>query len=335
MIDQWGDPANENFEARFKKISQHIEVSMESGIPRDICVEFHKKANRNSIRLEWEIPGKSDPVKEAVKIASECDAAVIFAGLSNQYEGGMQDRESLMLPGMQNELISAVARANPNTVVVLINGTPVAMPWIEDVSAILEAYYPGQEGGNAIPRILFGQVNPSGKLPETFPQKVEDNPSFGNFPGEPDQVNYKEGIYVGYRHYDTRNIEPLFPFGFGLSYTTFQYTNLSRDVAGDGSVRVDVDITNTGQVTGKEVVQLYIRDPESTTNKPGKELKGFKKIGLDPGETKRVSMEVTRDQFAHFDELKDGWIVEPGLFEILVGSSSRDIRLKEKIHVSD
>jgi len=335
VIDQWGDPENENFEARFKQISEYIEVRMEAGIPNEITVEFHKKANRNSIRLEWEIPGRSDPIEEAVKIASESDAAVIFAGLSNQYEGGMQDRESLSLPGKQNDLIHAIARVNPNTIVVLINGTPVAMPWIEEVSAILEAYYPGQEGGNALPRILFGDVNPSGKLPETFPRKIEDNPCFGNFPGVQEQVSYKEGIYVGYRHYDKNKIEPLFPFGFGLSYTTFTYNNLHVDHNNNGSVRVDLEIVNSGQVAGKEVVQLYVKDSESTLDKPEKELKGFEKVHLESGETKHVSMELTRDQFAHFDELKDDWIVEPGQFEILVGTSSRDIRLREIINIEE
>ena len=333
VIDQWGEPYSENFEAGFNKISENIRINLQAGVPRKICVEFHKKANRNSIRLEWEIPGKNDPVSEAVKIASESDVAVVFAGLSNLYEGGMKDRESLLLPEQQNKLIRAVAKANPNTIVVLINGTPVAMPWLKEVPAILESYYPGQEGGNAIAKILFGEVNPSGKLPETFPRQVEDNPSHGNFPGDPENVSYEEGIYVGYRHYDKKNIEPLFPFGFGLSYTTFAYNNLQIGQAEDGAVKVDAEIKNSGLVPGKEVIQVYIKDPGSAIDKPDKELKGYTKVFLEPGESKTVSLELSRDQFAHYDEQKNQWVVEPGQFEILLGSSSRDIRIRKNIFI--
>ena len=333
LIDHWGDPYNENFEAGFKKIIESVRINMHAGVSREVRVEFHKKANRNSIRLEWEIPGKTDPIAEAVKIASESDVAIVFAGLSNLYEGGMQDRESLLLPEQQNRLISSVARANPNTIVVLINGTPVAMPWIEEVPAILEAYYPGQEGGNAIARILFGEVNPSGKLPETFPRKLEDNPSYGNFPGDPENVKYEEGIYVGYRHYDKNNIEPLFPFGYGLSYTEFVYNNLHVEQMEDGSVKVEAEVKNTGLVPGKEVVQLYVRDIESSIDKPEKELKGFTKVFLELGQSKPVSMSLTRDQFAHFDDRINQWVVEAGEFEVLIGSSSRDIRLRGKITI--
>lgn len=331
LIDQWGDPNNENFEAGFKNIGESIRINMEEGKTRDIRVDFFKKINRNSIRLEWEIPGKKDPIAEAVKLASKCDVAMVFAGLSNLYEGGMQDRESLFLPDQQNKLIQSVARANPNTILVLINGTPVAMPWMDDVPAILEAYYPGQEGGHAIARILFGEVNPSGKLPETFPRQLEDNPSHDNFPGDPERVPYEEGIYVGYRHYDKNKIEPLFPFGHGLSYTKYEYSNLQIEPMENGSFKVEADILNTGGVPGKEIVQLYVRDLESTIDKPERELKGFVKVYLEPGRSKRVSMALARDQFAHFEEPRGRWIVEPGEFEILIGASSRDIRLREKI----
>ena len=334
VIDQWGDPYHENFEAGFRKFSESIPVRMEAGIPHEIQVEFHKKANRNSIRLEWQVPGKTDPVKEAVKIASESDAVILFAGLSNLFEGGTADRESLFLPAQQNELISAVCNANPRTVVVLINGTPVAMPWLEKVPALLEAYYPGQEGGNAIAKILFGKVNPSGKLPESFPVKLEDTPTSGNFPGVREKVTYREGIYVGYRHYDKEKIDPLFPFGYGLSYTWFGYSGLQVEHTGDGSCRVSADIENSGPAAGKEIVQLYIRDVQSTIDKPEKELKGFVKISLEPGERKKISIDLDREHFAHFDPQLNRWIVEPGEFEIMVGSSSRDIRLIDTLYVA-
>ncbi|MFO7933443.1 MAG: glycoside hydrolase family 3 C-terminal domain-containing protein [Bacteroidales bacterium] len=334
VIDRWGDPYHENFEASFRRFSESIPVHMEAGVPRDIQVEFHKKANRNSIRLEWRIPGRADPLKQAVEVAAESDAAIVFAGLSNLYEGGTADRESLFLPDQQNELIRAVCNANPRTVVVLINGTPVAMPWLERVPALLEAYYPGQEGGNAIANILFGKVNPSGKLPESFPLKLEDNPSYGNFPGDREKVNYEEGIYVGYRHYDKEKIDPLFPFGYGLSYTWFGYSGLRVEYTGDGCCRVSAAIENRGPVPGKEIVQLYIRDLQSTIDRPEKELKGFVKISLEPGEKKRVSIRLEREHFACFDPQLNRWVVEPGVFEIMVGSSSKDIRLIDTLCVA-
>ena len=333
LIDRWGDPDNESFEAAFQQISEHTRIKMETGVPREVRVDFHKKANRNSIRLEWKMPGKPDPIAESVKVAGESDVAIVFAGLSNLYEGGLQDRESLSLPEPQDELIRAVARANPKTIVVLIGGTPVAMPWINDVPAVLEAYYPGQEGGDAIARVLFGEVNPSGRLPETFPLRLEDNPTHGYFPGDPDRVTYGEGIYVGYRHYDKNDVEPLFPFGYGLSYTSFVYRDLKVEKTGEGSFAVKVDVKNTGSVTGKEVVQMYVRDLESGIGKPAKELKGFVKVSLDPVESKMVTLQLDREMLAHFDPQKAKWVVEPGEFEIMIGSSSRDIRLKKTITI--
>jgi len=213
-------------------------------------------------------------------------------------------------------------------VVVLVNGSPIAMPWINDVNAILEAYYPGQEGGNAITNVLFGNVNPSGKLPETFPIKVSDNPAYNNFPGENNIVNYAEGIYVGYRHYDTRNIEPLFPFGFGLSYTTFEYTNLKLKKKGK-LLNASFDIKNTGKIAGAEVSQLYIHDLISSEDRPIRELKNFKKIFLEPAETKKISFTITDEDLSFFSGKQNKWVVEPGQFEVQIGSSSRDIRLRK------
>jgi beta-glucosidase len=204
------------------------------------------------------------------------------------------------------------------------------MPWLDDVPAVVEAYYPGQEGGDAIARVLFGDVNPSGKLPETFPKRLEDNPSHGFFPGEKRRVLYGEGIYVGYRHYDTRGIEPLFPFGHGLSYTEFEYSNLRIEEKRDNNVRVTLNVKNTGKTAGAETVQLYVRDLEASVNRPDKELKAFLKIELLPGQTKQVEFFLRRDAFAFFSPIQNRWIVEPGEFELLIGSSSRDIRLTGK-----
>jgi beta-glucosidase len=243
----------------------------------------------------------------------------------------MNDRKDIALPEGQDELISAVARANANTIVVLINGTPVAMPWLDEVPVVLEAYYPGQEGGEAIARVIFGDVNPSGKLPETFPKRLQDNPSRGFFPGQKRRVSYGEGIYVGYRHYDTKDIEPLFPFGHGLSYTEFEYNNLRIEQNKGGNVRITLDVKNVGISAGAEVVQLYVRDIEASVDRPDKELKAFAKIELLPSQTKQVELFLSKDAFAFYSPIQKRWVIEPGEFELLIGSSSRDIRLRDKI----
>jgi beta-glucosidase len=180
-------------------------------------------------------------------------------------------------------------------------------------------------------RMLFGEVNPSGKLPETFPKHLEDNPSHGFFPGQNGRVSYGEGIYVGYRHYDTKGVEPLFPFGFGLSYTQFAYSDLTIERDGDGSVRVALTVTNPGDRAGAEIVQLYVSDLEASVDRPSKELKGFTKVQLLPGQTKRTELVLPREAFAFFSPTRRDWVVEPGAFELLIGSSSRDIRLRDRI----
>lgn len=276
-------------------------------------------------------------IQKAVEIAKSSNVAVIFAGLPEHYESEGYDRKHMSLPDAHNQLIQEITKVQPNVVVVLSNGSPVEMPWVDSVKGILESYLGGQASGGAVADILFGVVNPSGKLAETFPKKLSDNPSYLNFPGEGDRVEYREGIFVGYRYYDKKQMEPLFPFGHGLSYTTFEYSNMwvsRREMNDDETVEVRVKVKNTGNVKGKEVVQLYIRDCESTVNRPEKELKGFEKVELEPGEEKLVSFILDKRAFAYYNiELKD-WHVESGEFEILVGKSSRDIILREKIIVN-
>ena len=204
------------------------------------------------------------------------------------------------------------------------------MTWAEQVPAILQLWYDSQEQGNALADILFGDANPSGKLPTTFPVRLEDNPAYINYPGENGKVHYGEGIFVGYRYYDKKKVEPLFPFGHGLSYTSFKYSNLQiskNSFTPDETVEVKVDVTNTGKVSGKEVVQLYVRDVQSTFARPEKELKAFEKVELKPNETKTITFKLDREAFWYFDIIKNTWSTEPGDFEILVGASSRDIRL--------
>ncbi|HBH85169.1 MAG TPA: hypothetical protein DDY34_15420 [Bacteroidales bacterium] len=327
IIDQWDTGSIDNFETDFTSGSRNVSVAFDKNIPVDIKIEFKKRTNRNFIRFEWEVPG-SNSIESVKKIAGECDAVVIFAGLSNFFEGGNNDRPDILLPGEQNRLISEVSEVNPKTVVVLINGSAIAMPWIDKVNAVIEAYYPGQEGGNAIADILFGKVNPSGKLPETFPVLLSDCPAFGNYPGEGNTVKYSEGIYVGYRHYDTKNVEPLFPFGHGLSYTTFEYSDLVIDKTGN-TFNSSFKVKNSGEVDGAEVVQLYLRDIVSSEHRPQKELKNFEKLFLKAGETKTVTFKITDEDLSFFSEKQNKWMYEHGDFEALIGSSSRDIRLKK------
>ena len=276
-------------------------------------------------------------VEEAKKVASQADKVVLFIGLPERYESEGFDRSHLNLPKNQNELIKELKSVNENIVVVLSNGSPVEMPFISDVKAILEAYLTGQASGSAICDILYGEVNPSGKLAETFPVKLSDNPSFLNFPGEVNKVEYKEGIFVGYRYYDKKEMDVLFPFGYGLSYTNFEYSDLkvSESVIDDNqNVTVSVKVKNTGDVFGKEIVQLYVRDVESSVIRPEKELKGFEKVGLEPGEEKEVTFELNKRSFAYYNTDINDWYVESGEFEILIGKSSRDIVLKEGINVN-
>ena len=273
---------------------------------------------------------------ETVETAKKAKAAVVFAGLPDAFESEGFDRQHMRMPDCQNELIEKVAAVQPNTIVVLHNGSPVEMPWIDKVKGIVEAYLGGQAVGGAVCDILFGRVNPSAKLPETFPLKLEDNPSYLSYIGEGDMVEYREGIFVGYRYYDKKKMDVLFPFGYGLSYTTFAYSNLRVDkesMKDTDTMTVSVDVTNTGKMVGKEVVQLYVADKESTVIRPVKELRDFAKVELAPGETKTVSFTLGKRAFAYYSVKLHDWHVETGEFDIMIGQSSRDIVLTKTVTV--
>ena len=275
-------------------------------------------------------------INEAVKNAENADIAIVFAGLPERYESEGYDRVNMSIPESHVKLIEAVAKLQKNTVVLLSNGSPIEMPWIDKVSGVLECYLGGQAEASAIAAMLFGGVSPSGKLAETFPEKLSHNPSYLNFPGK-NYVKYNEGIFVGYRYYDKKGIKPLFPFGFGLSYTNFEYTDISvdkKEMNDNDTLKVSVRVKNTGKFAGKEVVELYVRDVEFSIIKPYKELKGFEKIYLEPGEEKTVTFELNKRAFAYYDEEMKDWYVESGDFEILIGSSSKDIKLKECVKVN-
>lgn len=277
---------------------------------------------------------------EAVAMAAEADFVVYVGGLNKDPDQDCEgtDRDSLGLPYGQDALISALAAANPRLAVVLISGNAVEMPWISSVPSVLQAWYCGSEAGHSLADVLFGDVNPSGKLTFTFPMKLEDSPAhFGGkeFPN-PSKTFYDEGIYVGYRWYDTRGIEPLFAFGHGLSYTQFAYGEAkasSRTMRKGGTLTVSVPVTNIGERAGAEIVQLYISDPECSVDRPEKELKGFEKVWLEPGETKTVSITIDESALCFFDESAHAWVAEPGEFVARVGAASDDIRTTVKFNL--
>jgi beta-glucosidase len=275
-------------------------------------------------------------LKEAVEAASSVDVAVVVVGRYSKLESESFDVKTMDLPAGQDELVEAVEKANPRTIVVLNSGNPVTMgKWIDTTPALLEMWYGGQEAGHALAAILFGQANPSGKLPVTFPKRFEDSPAYGHYPGENLHVDYAEGIYVGYRYYDTKKIEPQFQFGFGLSYTTFAYSGISvTPLVGKTKAEVSLSVRNTGTRTGAEVVQLYIHDGHSKIDRPEHELKGFQRVELKPGEEKKATFLLGRQDLSYWSSEKKAWIADPGTFEVQVGASSRDIRLRAPLKLN-
>lgn len=273
-------------------------------------------------------------IDEAVAVARAADAAVVFAGLPERYESEGFDRTTLDMPAAQNALIAAVAAAQPRTVVVLLNGAPVTMPWADDVAAILEMYLPGDGAGEAAVSLLYGRANPSGKLAETFPVKLSDNPSYLNFPGEDDRTEYREGVFVGYRYYDAKELPVRYPFGHGLSYTTFAYSDLALDADAfteGGELTCALTVTNTGACAGEEIVQLYVAPPAGMRRRPVRELKRFAKVALEPGESTRVAFTLDARALSYYEPLLHAFFAESGAYGIEVGASSRDIRLRATV----
>lgn len=324
VLNNWTDHGAQN---------DYVPYRLEAGKSYKIRLEYYDNRDSAIVGLGF-APENHDGPREAVRLAADSDVAIFFAGLSRHYEGETIDLESMSLPEGQDDLIRAVAKANPNTIVVITGGNPVMMPWLNDVKAVVHAWYPGQEGSQAIVDALSGKTNFSGKLPVSFPKRWEDASAFGHYPedhGTPDQVTYGEGIYVGYRHFDTHKVEPLFPFGFGLSYTTFSYSNLSVNLvdakASSPQVEVEFDLTNSGKRAGAEVAQLFVRALNPRIDRPFQELKGFERVELQPGETRRLKLKLDARSFAYYDVGTHDWRVDAGQFEVRVGSSSRDLPL--------
>ena len=278
-----------------------------------------------------------EQIAEAVEAAKKAACAVVFAGLPDSYESEGYDRAHMRMPACQNRLIEAVAEANPNTVVVLHNGSPVEMPWIDKVKGVLESYLGGQAVGIAQVRVLYGEVNPSGHLPETFPKKLQDNPSWLYYGGEGNRTEYREGVFVGYRYYDKKEMDVLFPFGYGLSYTTFACSDLRLDadtITDQDILTATVRVKNTGSRAGMAVVQLYVAPGEGDIIRPVRELKGFEKVALQPGEEKELSFTLDRRAFAYWNEELHDWHVLTGEYAVQIGQSSREIEQSATVKVT-
>jgi beta-glucosidase len=302
-------------------------------------IEYYEHAGDAQIAFGWHAKeAKTDA--EAVRLAARVDAAVVCVGFNQVTEGEGFDRP-FALPKEQEDLIREVAAVNKRTIVVLNAGGNVAVTgWIDNVAALLHAWYPGQEGGTAVAEILFGDVNPSGKLPVSFEKKWEDNATVNSYydDDKDGHVRYSEGVFLGYRHFDQDNIKPMFPFGFGLSYTAFAYSNFKvtpADLAPGKSATVRFTVKNTGKRAGSEIAEVYVHPVKATVPRPVKELKGFSKVWLKPGESKTVDVALSPRAFAYYDTTQHAWVAEQGTYEVWVGSSSADIRLKGSVAVKE
>ena len=318
-------------------VGNQAEVVYERGYVGDVTGDYNGVVTGQDLS---EKRSEAKLIKDAVALAKEADAVIFVGGLNKASHQDCEDsdRHHLELPYAQDKVIEAIAAVNPNLTVVIVSGNAVAMPWIDKVNGVVETWYGGSQAGHGLADVLFGKVNPSGKLPFTFPVKLKDNGAHALNAYCPLDlsVKYKEGIYVGYRWAEKQNIKPLFAFGHGLSYTTFAYGEACPSDAavsfGD-EFTISVDVTNTGKVAGKEVVQLYIGDEESSLERPVKELKGFRKIALNPGETKTVTFTIEPDMLKYFDDSKHEWVLESGKFTAYIGSASDDIRTKVEFDV--
>jgi beta-glucosidase len=318
LIEDWNDHAF---------LTNSVKVKMVKGKTYKIKLEYYENRGAAVVTIGWRLPD-NNLMAEAIRIAKESDLALVFAGTTSNDESEGTDRPDLELPNDQSQLIAEIIKVNKNTIVILNNGGPVLVnKWIDNVPALLETWFYGQEGGNAIADVLLGNYNPSGRLPFSWPRKWEDCSAYKTYKAMDSTTYYDDGIYVGYRHYEKKHIEPQFPFGFGKSYTRFAYENL-KIKRGD-NIKVSFTLINTGSIKGEETAQLYVRDVESSVDRPVKELKGFSKVLLEPGEKKLITLELTKDDLSFYDVKTKSWIAEPGEFEILVGSSSADIKLRE------
>ncbi len=338
VLDNWTNPTPGD--AFFGRGSTEIEAlfEMEAGKVYELSIEYSCPGGSGMVGFGCGclIPEPPDLMERAVAAASNADCAVVVVGLNPDWETEGADRCDMELPGRQAELIERVAAANPRTVVVVNAGSPIAMEWEEQVPAILQLWYPGQEMGAALADVLFGDASPGGRLPTSFPRRYEDNPAYDHYPGENDEVHYREDLLVGYRYYDTAKVSPRFAFGHGLSYSEFEYgpIRLANECVTLGdTVHFEIEVRNVGPRRSNEVAQVYVHDDECRLTRPEQELRAFAKVELDPGESRALSFDLDRRALSFFDPDEPGWTLEPGTFEVRVGASSRDIRARARFEV--
>jgi beta-glucosidase len=323
LIDNWGElPVS----------LRTVEVELGAGEPRDLRIAYRETIREGGVSLRWKLVER-DLMAEVRAAVEGADVALVYVGDTRADETEGRDRMSLELPDQQGELVRMVAAINPRTVVIVGAGAPVLLgDWLPEVPSVLYAWFTGQEGGHALVDVLFGEVSPSGKLPVTLPRRWEDCSAHGRYPGKDGVVPYDEGVLVGYRWFDTQQIVPEFPFGHGLSYTTFVYRELKVSApTQDGRVGVSLLVKNAGLRRGAEVVELYVHDVRASVPRPEQELKAFAKVELGPGEEREVRLELDARAFSYYDPERHDWVLEPGEFELRVGSSSRDIRLRAQV----
>lgn len=336
LIDNWMDtePGDAFFTQATTERRGRLELA--ANVPVSLKIEYQSIPEHTFQAVRYGIlpPQPADPIGDAASAAAAADIVLLMVGTNDDWETEGNDRGELELPGAQNQLIGSVLAANPNTVVVNNSGSPIAMPWVEQAPAIIQAWFAGQEFGRTLIDILFGNVNPSGKLPITFPQCLDDTPAITHYPGGGGKMEYGEGVFVGYRWYDSRDIEPLFAFGHGLSYTTFEFTELALGAfdSEEGAI-VTLELTNTGQLFGMETVQVYVEPISSPVARPRRELKGFTKVALAPGARERVELTLDPPSFAHWDVERSQWLAAPGRYRVCVGNSSRNILLEDELTI--
>jgi len=318
-----------DFTAEDTETHSHV-LNLEAGRSYEFAIHYSGAAG---FTLGWDAPSDLfTPEAEYLAAARAADTVIFVGGLSHDDDREAVDRRNLELPGGQDEVIAKLLETNPNTVILLLGGSPAEMPWIDRARAVVWGWYGGQEGGRAYAEVLFGDVNPSGKLPMTFPVRLEDSAPIALDDYGPDVTNYPEGVFIGYRWYEKQGIAPLFPFGHGLSYTTFEYSGLeiAAPADGDAVAVVTATVTNSGERAGAETVQLYLGDVEASVERPAKELRGFTKVFLQPGESRRVEIPLGVRDLSFWDVESGAWKAEPGAFEVMLGASIADIRLRDR-----
>ena len=331
LVDNWTkqETGKSFFGIGSTEVSEELHLEAERSY--EIVVEYSSlpMGGLGGVTIGCLAPRPENMMERAVEAATNADAAIVFLGSNPDWESEGRDRKSMQLPGDQEELIRRVAAANPNTIAVVNAGSPTAMEWAEQVPGVLQLWYPGQEGGQAIVDVLFGDAEPGGRLPTTFPRRIEDDPAFLHYPGERGHVDYGEGVFVGYRGYEKKKVDPRFCFGHGLSYAEFSFGPLelsSAEMSAASPLTVSVSLENVGNRTGSEVVQVYIADPEASVARPEKELVAFRKVSLEPGQSSELSFTITPRDLSFWDPQQGGWLAEAGSFEVRVGRSSGDIR---------